>query len=111
MLDALAKGGVAFVALKENIRVEGKRDIQTKVMTTLFASKSAAAAPTPNPAAIAVRGAGFGRVAPQDRADRIRLQRGDRDANSPCVQPRRSRCARIPRLLHAVLTAVRSSVK
>ena len=29
--------GVAFVALKENIRVEGKRDIQTKVMTTLFA--------------------------------------------------------------------------
>ena len=25
------------VALKENIRVEGKRDIQTKVMTTLFA--------------------------------------------------------------------------
>ena len=37
VLDALAKGGVAFVALKENIRVEGKRDIQTKVMTTLFA--------------------------------------------------------------------------
>ncbi len=30
MLDALAKAGVAFVALKENIRVEGKRDIQTK---------------------------------------------------------------------------------
>ncbi len=37
VLDALAKAGVAFVALKENIRVEGKRDIQTKVMTTLFA--------------------------------------------------------------------------
>ena len=37
MLDTLAKAGVAFVALKENIRVEGKRDIQTKVMTTLFA--------------------------------------------------------------------------
>ena len=37
MLDALAKAGVAFVALKENIRVEGNRDIQTKVMTTLFA--------------------------------------------------------------------------
>ena len=37
ILDALAKPGVAFVALKENIRVEGKRDIQTKVMTTLFA--------------------------------------------------------------------------
>ena len=36
ILDALAKAGVAFVALKENIRVEGKRDIQTKVMTTLF---------------------------------------------------------------------------
>ena len=37
ILDALAKAGVAFVALKENIRVAGKRDIQTKVMTTLFA--------------------------------------------------------------------------
>ena len=37
ILDALAKAGVAFVALKENIRVEGKRDIYTKVMTTLFA--------------------------------------------------------------------------
>ena len=36
MLDALAKA-VAFMALKENIRVEGKRNIQTKVMTTLFA--------------------------------------------------------------------------
>ena len=33
ILDALAKA----VALKENIRVEGKRDIQTKVITTLFA--------------------------------------------------------------------------
>ena len=28
---------MAFVALKENIRIEGRRDIQTKVMTTLFA--------------------------------------------------------------------------
>ena len=37
ILDALSKAGVAFVALKENIRVEGKQDIQTKVMTTLFA--------------------------------------------------------------------------
>ena len=37
ILDALTKAGVAFVALKENIRVKGKRDIQTKVMTTLFA--------------------------------------------------------------------------
>ena len=33
IIDALAKAGVAFVALKENIRVEGRRDIQTKVMT------------------------------------------------------------------------------
>ena len=37
ILDALAKAGVAFVAMKENIRVEGQRDIQTTVMTTLFA--------------------------------------------------------------------------
>ena len=37
IFDALAKAGVAFVALKENIRVEGRRDIQTKVMTRLFA--------------------------------------------------------------------------
>ena len=35
ILDALAKADVAFVALKENIRVEGRRDIQTRrVMTT-----------------------------------------------------------------------------
>ena len=34
--DGLALAGVAFVALKGNIRVEGERDIQTKVMTTLF---------------------------------------------------------------------------
>ena len=31
------KADVAAVALKENIQVEGKQDIQTKVMTTLFA--------------------------------------------------------------------------
>ena len=37
VLDGFAKAGVAFIAIKENIRVEGKRDIQTKVMTTLFA--------------------------------------------------------------------------
>ncbi len=37
ILDALAKQGVRFVAIKENIRIEGKQDIQTKVMTTLFA--------------------------------------------------------------------------
>ena len=37
ILDALATAGVAFVAMKENIRIEGKRNIQPKVMTTLFA--------------------------------------------------------------------------
>ena len=37
ILDAIAKADVAFVALKEHIRVEGTRDIQTTVMTTLFA--------------------------------------------------------------------------
>ena len=37
ILDALATAGVAFVAMKENIRIEGQHDIQTKVMTTLFA--------------------------------------------------------------------------
>ena len=37
VLDGLAKAGVAFIAIKVNIRVEGKQDIQTKVMTTLFA--------------------------------------------------------------------------
>ena len=37
ILDALAKQSVSFVAIKENIRVDGEQDIQTKVMTTLFA--------------------------------------------------------------------------
>ena len=37
VLDSFATAGVAFIAIKENIRVEGKQDIQTKVMTTLFA--------------------------------------------------------------------------
>ena len=37
MLDAIAKAGVVFVAIKENIRFAGRRDIQTKVMTTMFA--------------------------------------------------------------------------
>ena len=37
MLDAIAKAGVTFVAIKENIRFKGQRDIQTKVMTTMFA--------------------------------------------------------------------------
>ena len=37
MLDALAREGIAFIAIKEQIRIEGKQDIQTKVMTTPFA--------------------------------------------------------------------------
>ena len=37
MLDTIAKAGIVFVAIKENIRFEGRRDIQTKVMTTMFA--------------------------------------------------------------------------
>ena len=37
MLDALTREGIAFIAIKEQIRIEGKQDIQTKVMTTLFA--------------------------------------------------------------------------
>ncbi len=35
--NGFAKAGVAFIAIRENIRVEGKQDIQTKVMTSLFA--------------------------------------------------------------------------
>ena len=37
MLDTLAREGIAFIAIKEQTRIEGKQDIQTKVMTTLFA--------------------------------------------------------------------------
>ena len=37
LLDAIAKASVAFVAVKENIRFESRQDLQTKVMTTLFA--------------------------------------------------------------------------
>ena len=37
LLDAIAKASVAFVAVKEKIRFEGRQDLQTKVMTTLFA--------------------------------------------------------------------------
>ena len=33
ILDTLAKSGVAFVAIKENIHVDGERNIQTRVMT------------------------------------------------------------------------------
>ena len=36
MLDTLAREGVAFIAIEEHIRIEGKQDIQTKGMTTLF---------------------------------------------------------------------------
>ena len=36
MLDTLARGGVAFLAINEQIRIEGKQDMQSKVMT-LFA--------------------------------------------------------------------------
>ena len=32
VLGGFAKAGVVFIAIKENIRVEGKQDIQTKVM-------------------------------------------------------------------------------
>ena len=37
VLDSFAKAGIAVIAIKESVRVEGKQDIQTKVMTTLFA--------------------------------------------------------------------------
>ena len=37
VLDGFAKAGVVFIAIKENIRVKGKQNIQTKFMTTLFA--------------------------------------------------------------------------
>ena len=37
VLDSFAKAGIALIAIKESIRVQGKQDIQTKVMTTLFA--------------------------------------------------------------------------
>ena len=37
MLDAITIAGAIFVSIKENIRFEGPRDIQTKVMTTMFA--------------------------------------------------------------------------
>ena len=30
MLDTLAREGIAFIAIKEQIRIEGKQDIQTK---------------------------------------------------------------------------------
>ena len=37
ILDGLVKQNIAFIAIKENIRVEGAQDIQTKVMVALFA--------------------------------------------------------------------------
>ena len=36
-MDAISKASIKFVAIKENIRFEGRQDLQTKVMTTLFA--------------------------------------------------------------------------
>ena len=37
MLDTFSSEKIAFTAIKEGIRIEGKQDVQTKVMTTLFA--------------------------------------------------------------------------
>ena len=37
LLDALTKEGIAFLAIKEQMRIAGKPDLQTRVMTTLFA--------------------------------------------------------------------------
>lgn len=37
ILDTFSKQQIAFTAIKENILIEGKQDMQTKVMTTLFA--------------------------------------------------------------------------
>ena len=37
LLDAISKASIKFVAIKENIRFEGRQDLQTKIMTTLFA--------------------------------------------------------------------------
>jgi len=34
--NALVREGIAFIAIKEGIRLEGKQDIQTKVMISLF---------------------------------------------------------------------------
>ena len=37
LLDQLVKQGIAVIAIKGNLRIEGQQDMQTKVMTTLFA--------------------------------------------------------------------------
>jgi len=37
LIDALITEGIAFVAITEGIRIEGRQDMPTKVMTTLFA--------------------------------------------------------------------------
>ena len=36
IIDSLIKNGVRFIAVKEAIKVDGKQDIQTKTMITLF---------------------------------------------------------------------------
>ena len=37
IIDALVKNQIRFVAVKESIKINGKQDIQTKTMTTMFA--------------------------------------------------------------------------
>ncbi|KJU83879.1 resolvase domain-containing protein [Candidatus Magnetobacterium bavaricum] len=37
IIDALIKASVKFIAVKESIRINGKQDIQTKTMITMFA--------------------------------------------------------------------------
>ena len=37
LLDAISKASIKFVAIKENIRFEGRQGLQTKIMTTRFA--------------------------------------------------------------------------
>jgi len=36
IVDALIKNNIRFVAIKENIKINGKQDIQSKVMITMF---------------------------------------------------------------------------
>ena len=81
ILDTLAKAGVVFVALKENIHVEGKRDIQTNRFS----------------ARIRVNAGRGRRRAPAD-APRIPCPRPGRPSGSPsgCIRPVRG-CGRQPR--------------
>jgi hypothetical protein len=36
VIDALVKQQVRFLAIKEGIRLEGRQDLQSKIMVTLF---------------------------------------------------------------------------